>query len=445
VRPRLLTGAALAALVAAAPSSAYGQTQAQCHAVLLARDIPPGSASDHCNTLAGLVASTARRVLEAAEVILRDDDAAVGAIFSQRDLQPRYPQLPSLAGTPAQGHAIPGVQPAAMAAGAIAVVGTDAGDDAIAALGLNPLVVLIADEVSRQLARYSRTADLTVFVPVSDLSTEDADAVDRAKPRYFGARLRLNVTGVAAGDRVWDGARRLIRNWIVRGGKNLVVVRQAFARATDLTACVRALLDTTATAASAAAGCGGPVELEVDLREAEELRARLAEVRSAADARYFGADIRLDVGDPTLGAVPNSEGRSLFAGLAYGRRLQGAGNVPGSTGIRARLGARHATLDFPEATELALEGGLGFEFARRFELQEINAASAVEFRYGDSPANLTDQFQTNFVMLRGSFVLPVAAGYNVSINVGVPLAGDVSRILSVNFNWGLLLPDSRPR
>ena len=53
-----------------------------------------------------------------------------------------------------------------------------------------------------------------------------------------------------------------------------------------------------------------------DLEVAAQLRQELARIRRAADANYFGADIRMDFGDPTLGAVENARGRSFFAGLA---------------------------------------------------------------------------------------------------------------------------------
>ena len=140
-----------------------------------------------------------------------------------------------------------------------------------------------------------------------------------------------------------------------------------------------------------------------------------------------------------MGAIENARGRFLFAGLAAGRRFVGRG--ASSSGVRGRLGLRHSKLDTADKAEFAAEGGVGFELSRYIEDDELNISGGIEFRYGNAPANLTDQFQTDFTMLRASIVLPVTRGNSVSINVGAPIAGDVSPIFSVNFNWGLLLSD----
>jgi hypothetical protein len=89
---------------------------------------------------------------------------------------------------------------------------------------------------------------------------------------------------------------------------------------------------------------------------------------------------------------------------------------------------------------------VGFEVSRTLsDDDEINVSGAVEFRRGGAPASLTDQFQTDFTMLRGTISLPVTKGNSISINVGKPITGDVSPIFSVNFNWGLLLSDRPSR
>jgi hypothetical protein len=439
---RRVAGAAAccAALLAIGVPSADAQPPAVCRDVLTARGVPDArQGSDPCNTLGVMIATTAPSVRAAADAILAPDAVPVGAIFSPRDLQARHPQQPSLAGTSAQGHAIPGVQPAGVAAGTIAAVGTDAGNDALIGLGLNPATLFLREEVTRQLARYSRFLDVTMFVPVSGLTDEDANPEDTA-PRYYGLRVRLNLHGLAAGSSVWEGARDLIRNWISRAGRNTERVQQALALAPDAAGCAAALLDGELPAAIAAA-CGRPVALDVDLEEAGRLRAELAAVRRAADSRYFGADIRIDAGDPTMGAEEDAAGNVLFAGLSYGRRA-GSGEMGGSRyGFRARLGVRRARLNSEDATELAVEGGFGVELARAIDAREVNASVALDLRHGNAPAHLTDRFETDFVMIRGSFLLPITPGYSLSLNVGAPVSGDVSPMLSVNFNWGLMLPD----
>jgi hypothetical protein len=400
--------------------------------------------ADPCLTLAVGLATASPTVVAEADAILKPGAVPMGAVFSQRDLQARHPQQPATGGTPAQGHAIPSVQPAGLASGTIAGVGTDAGSDALAALSVNPALLFLGDAVTRQLAQYSRFLDLTAFVPVTN-PTRLTTATGGSTIKYYGARVRLNVQGVSAGNQLWADATRLLETRISRAGRNAERVRAALARAPDLTECARALMASPSIPAAIAANCGGPVTIEVDLTEANDLRAAPDQVRRRADARYFGADIRVDVGDPTMGAVANASGTALFAGLSYGRRVFSGPDQTGSYGFRSRLGIRNATLDVTRDTDFAVEGGLGFELAREIDTQEVNASVAVEFRQGNAPANLTDQFQTDFVMVRGSVIVPLTPQNSISINFGKPVSGNVSPVLSVNFNWGLLLSNALTR
>ena len=429
--------------VAGAPAEAASQAPDQCRQTLIRRGVDANRISrDPCQDVAVMIQALAPSVRRAADEILRDDPARVGDVFSQRDLQARHPQQASLAGTAAQGQAIPSVRPAGVAAGSIAALGTDTGNEALAALSVNPALLFLGDELSRLLAQYTRFADVSLLVPVSRLSDDDPATTD--EPDYFGARVRLNFTGLSSGARVWEGARELLRNWIARGGRNVERIRLALAGAPSIGDCADALLDQNESTAAITAGCGGPVSLEVDMREAVLLREQLARVRTAADARYFGADLRYDEGDPTLGAVADASGKFTYAGLSAGRRF-GAGTDGAARGIRARVGMRHAKLDVASRSEFAAEGGIGFDVARVVDEQELNLAGAVEFRAGNAPANLTDQFQTDFVAFRGSVLIPVFAGNSMSVNFTLPIDGDVTRALSVNFNWGLLLSSALSR
>lgn len=349
---------------------------------------------------------------------------------------PRHTQAPSLAGTPAQGHAVPSVQPAGVASGSIAAVGTNAGTDAIAAISVNPAVLALGEDASRRLAAWARISDLTVFIPISQIG-EGGAASDSKTPKYFGVRARWNWTGARAGDEVWTGARTLFEQWLARASRNDVRVKDLLSRAPDLEACAKALVDGLPEAA-VVAGCGSAFTFDIDLAEAARLRDELAKVRRAADARYFGVDLRFDQGDPTLGEQPGARGTYLFGGFAFGRKF-GAASEAARTGFRARLGLRHAKLDAVAETEFAAEGAAGFEFSRDQGEQEINGSIALEFRHGNAEESLLTTLQTNAGVVRGSFVLPVAAGNSMSLNAGIPIWGGVSPTLSVNFNWGLLL------
>lgn len=438
---RALTRAVLigAITVLCVASSTFAQTSdAVCKSILEQRSAP--TATDNCFMLATFINTRAQQNVRAVEAILRPDAVPLGAVLSARDIQPSYPQQASLAGSAAQGHAVPSVQPAGIAAGSVAAVGTDGGQEALAALGINPALLFLSDRVTRELAQFSRFADLTVFLPVSRLSGED-DAEGGSGPDYVGVRLRLNVHGLKAGGEMWDRARTLLRNRIVRAGANVQSVLNLLSEADDLRGCAATLLDESEDEPAITAACGAPFVFAVNMAEAEELRSEFARIRNEADANYFGADIRYDSGDPTLGAVENAAGRSLFAGLSYGRRLVGDPSGP-TYGFRARIGARHARLDSETETDWGVEGGLGFELVRRLDEEEINASAALEFRQGSASDELEEELQSDFIMLRGSLLLPVTAANSLSLNLGVPLSGTATPTLSVNFNWGLMFPDA---
>jgi hypothetical protein len=341
------------------------------------------------------------------------------------------------------------VQPTGVAAGTIAALGTRAGQDAIAALSVNPMVLFLANEANKQLARASRIADVTVYIPVSGVTqstTPTTPPPDPNKLRYVGARVRLNFLGISSGDAIWNEADTILRTQITQASLFVTSMTKVFQSVPDVKACVSALLSPGPATAGAPPPCDTlDVKWTLDEAQAVRLRDQLAAIRRQADAKYFGADIRYDFGDPTLGAVEDASGKFLFAGIAAGRRFDD-GVRRTSAGLRARLGIRHAKLDSVDEAKFAAEGGVGFEVSHTLtDEDEVNLSGAVEFRRGGAPANLTDQFQTDFTMLRGTISLPVTKGNSISINVGKPITGNVSPIFSVNFNWGLLLSDRLSR
>ena len=430
-----------AGLVMLLPGASRAQDTDECRAAARAIEVPDVAvADDPCLLLANALLTQSSLLQSAALLITQPDAIDPGTVFSQRQLQQANPSPASMAGSLAQSEAIPGVSPTALASGSIAMVGSEAGDDALVALGLNPAVLFFINEASEALARYSRFMDLSVFLPVTETSTgTNDDGLD-----YFGLRLRMNWFGVAAGDQLWDESAVLIRDWMARTGQALAKTLELLGDAPNMTACAIAL-DGGADEAAVTSACGRPLDLGIDADQANavarELGEALARVRRDLDADYFGADIRLDWGDPTLGAVPGASGTSLFAGVGYGRRILGDPASDTSAGLELRAGGRHTSVDVDSRGRFAFEGGLGLELTRSLDLQEISAGVGVELRYGRGGASLTEeQAQMNWTVFRSSLVVPITDANSLSIAVGLPIDGDVSSYLSVNFNWALLLP-----
>jgi hypothetical protein len=448
MRIRLLALPFIVLAVLMSPAAAHAD-ETQCQAILKAEyaaffaTLKPGDIN-FCNLLAGQVFTQVSGPV--IDKVFSTGAVRVGDVFSQRDLQNRKSQNASPGGTPAQGEAIPSVQPTGVAAGTIAALGTRAGQDAIAALSVNPFVLFLASEASRQLARGSRLADVTVYIPVSGATqSSTAPLADPNKLRYVGARVRFNFLGLSSGDKVWAEADKILKEQISQSSVFVTAMTGVFQVVPNVKACVDALLKPAPAAAGSAPCDTLDVNWKLDEAQALKLHEQLAAIRRQADSKYFGADIRYDFGDPTLGEVENASGKFLFAGLAVGRRFDD-GTKRTSAGVRGRLGVRHAKLDNVDEAEFAAEGGVGFEVSRTLaDEDEINVSGAVEFRRGGARANLTDQFQTDFTMLRGTISLPLTKGNSISINVGKPITGDVSPIFSVNFNWGLLLSDRPER
>jgi len=440
--------AAIAGLLLLAPSPAAAQTSAERQALcqeafrkLDAEAVKTVTDGDFCRNLAGFIVFK-WTATEAAAIV----KSLPEKVLSPRDVQSRTTGSADLAGTAGQGQAVPGVQPAGVAAGTIAAVGTDAGNDAIAALSVNPAVLFLAEKATAQLAKLSRVADITVFIPVSSANDEDMPAAsDDTKLRYAGVRVRFNWTGISSGNQVWTRAEEMLKARIMRMAVTSAHIRTLLVSASDVGGCSAALIDHPSDDAAITAACGGPVDFTPDLAQAQAINDELIRIRRAADAKYFGADFRFDTGDPTLGAVQNASGQFLFAGVALGRRFNA--DDPASTatsGFRARLGVRHAKLDSQPDAEFALEASVGYELTRRMaDDSSLEISIGFDIRRTKGTSTAPEEFQADYTMLRGSLAMPLIQGAGVSLNVATPITGDVSPTISVNFNWGMLL-SNRP-
>ena len=108
-------------LLALCVTEAEAQNEDACMGVLAKQAPKLNVEKAFCTALAGFIFTNL--TTPEAEAILAADSVGRADVFSQRDLQNRSSQQAELAGTPAQGHAIPSVQPAGVASGTIAAVG----------------------------------------------------------------------------------------------------------------------------------------------------------------------------------------------------------------------------------------------------------------------------------------------------------------------------------
>jgi len=363
---------------------------------------------------------------------------AMLAYTPARDFQSRTTGNPGTAGAPNQGEAVPTVQPLALAGGSIAAVGSEGGTDAIAAFSINPTVLFGAQDPVHAAA-LSRLLDLTVLAPVNDLDRDQNGKID-----YWGVRARLNVIGPGAGKHLAEAVRAFAAN--TQRSANLAASLDTIVRETPRFApCVAGFRADSVSPERIGTACGRELDVAPDPETLERFRNALALARDSADARYLGLDLRLDQGDPTLGATPAAAGTRLFAGAAYGRRIVGPASNQPSFGIKGRVGVQHVSLDDAtlaesDRTNTTLDGAVSFDFSYPYEFQPLKLAAGLEFRTGDPPVAGTEkEFQTNFLNARLSLDVPITAANSISITFTGPLTGKERPILAINGNWQLLL------
>jgi hypothetical protein len=355
-----------------------------------------------------------------------------------RDFQSRASGNAGTAGAPSQGEAVPSVQPLALAGGSLAAVGSDGGTDAIAAFTINPAILFGAQDPARAAA-LSRLLDLTVLAPVNELDRDQDGKID-----YYGIRARVNVTGPGAGKQLQKAVKAFADN--VQKSAILSARLDTVLRETpNFATCVDAFRAKSVKAEEVTSSCGRELDIAPDPKTLESFREALALARDSADARYLGLDVRLDQGDPTLGATPAAAGTALFAGLAFGRNIVALKSNQPSFGLKARLGVHHVSLDDTALGEgdrnnTAVDGALAFDFTYPYEFQPLKFAAGLEFRAGDPPVSGAEkEFQTNFLQARLSLDVPITAANSISIAFAGPLTGKERPTLSINGNWQLLL------
>ena len=211
------------------------------------------------------------------------------------------------------------------------------GAHAITSLTVNPSIFFGGDPKS--VARSSRLTDLTVFFPVNNLDRDEDGDID-----YFGFRLRVNFTGVSAGGQVWDKATAEFESLLRSETRAAAALLKSFASMTEATMRECAVAIQSESAPQTIEALCGALFVPPVAEDYKALRAELDRVRIEADSRYFGLDVRLDSGDPTLGAVENAESHSNNWGTCLRQAVRREGPRPSrsvSGNSRSGWGALH--------------------------------------------------------------------------------------------------------
>lgn len=428
---RLLVIVACAA-VTSLRATAQGD-QARCTAALLAkfRNVAPDTTRNQCVSLAVFLLEKyqSRAVLSAERV------RAAAEQVAPRDLQTRAATQPATAGAPNQGDAVPSVQPIAVAAGSLAAVGTGGGNSSIAALTLNPSILFGTPPDMDDAAKRHRVLDLTVLVPAGTMDKNGDGNID-----YFGLRARVNFVALAPATQ--GALQRAEQQYGVaqlalqQGSDSLA---KLLVRSADVTACASAFANDVVDVKAERAACGGAIDVLVDTAAVKAFGKALAAFRDSADAKFFGLDLRLDRGDPTLGTVAGASGTSIFAGLAAGKKVSASGYS-----LKARLGVAHEVRDdktLPDSLRVgtSIDGAAALEFAYPAEFQPLKASAGIEFRRGHVPSAAQQALQTDYAAWRMSIDVPISASNSISVSYATPASGKGKPMLSVSANWQVLL------
>ncbi len=328
---------------------------------------------------------------------------------------------------------VPSLAPAGLAAGTLGFSGTQTGPKVVTILSINPLTLPMTD--TKKLAWASRTADLTVALPIS---TSPAGGGASAF-EYVGVRLRLNAFGALNGSAALAAATKRYEAFAQSSNALWNQVLQVIDTAPDVVACAKALYQRSERVEAA---CGAAVGTSLLAESRQALLESLNDLRFEADRQYLGLDLRGDFGDPTFSGDPALRGSLLLGALGYGVRLGGPTNA---AMLRLRLGAAYQQLHAtPTSPTASVDYGLGLEWASAGGVQSLRFDLGLEGRRALSGPAFGD---TNFNDLRLGVGVPLSNGTSISVGVSIPLGASNPHapILTMAGDWALLLSDFKPR
>lgn len=388
----------------------------------------------------------------ATQILLLDSNP-LGYQPTPRDYQPVTGQRVGAGGSLAQDEAVPSVQPLALAGAVIGAQGTEGGTSSIAGFTLNPMMFstsMSGDDDEQRIARFSRFMDASVLLPVDGADANKDGALD-----YFGLRVRMNVHGLFKGGELVDEIKGMLRGIAQRQGELSEEILEILENAPDCEKCAEALYAGRMDELVCGPGRTSPQSEKLILA----LKKKIATLRNEMDASYYGLDLRYDAGDPSLGSTPGASGRGMFAAFAIGKTL--SQTTDSKSGWRVRLGLRQFDQDDwtdssalnpvdssvvyekkAGVAEFQVDGAAGLEFTKTMSSQVLALSVGAEFRMSGSAKEMSEALQTNYLLLRVALSIPISDSNTVSVSYAKPLLGAVSQVLTVNYGWNLLLPDS---
>lgn len=364
--------------------------------------------------------------------------------ITPRDLQSNKTTSSQSVAAANQSDAVPALYPFALAGGSVGGAGTEGGTNALTAISLNPAIFFGNMDDPEQSARLGRMMDLSVIVPLTKIEDPLEDEL-----QYLGVRARINMTGAEEGSQLYSDVLNAFKGVLAMSELEEAGIHQLLVNAPDLPTCVAQMEEVLAGNAdpgTIAIACGEDFSVARADQHFSSYKYLLEQLVEQADSKYFGLDLRGDFGDPTLGAIDSARGTSIYAGVGYGFSKENKEQHAGTTNFNSRLGLRYKDMEDIEATVFDIDGALGIEIARPFHYQQIKFGCGLEFRTSieESTENiiydrLDEALETDYLFFRVALNVPITASNSFAVQYGTSVIGDKPSVLSVNFNWKLLL------
>ncbi len=336
---------------------------------------------------------------------------------------------------------VAGIQPTALGGISLSALGTGAGANSLLAISLNPLG-LSAPAGDVTTVERSRVFDATLYLPA-----EPGDSAANGAPKYWGVRLRVNTAARGASAKLVE-AGRTYAAVVASNAATATSLAQLLREAPRLQDCANAIHAGTAGTPQGLNACGQALPGSWSEQNDREFRKQVNSIRDTIDSKYFGADLRFEQGDPTLGAVESLSGRFINASLAGGFQLPGALQNETRLELRGRLGVQYLSVDsgsvvVEQTTGFATDAAIALQFTYPQEFRPLVAQVGIDMRStGGLDETLTNALERGGGSLALSIELPLGPSNGVSISYLRPFRKEFSPRLTVSYNAQLLMSNA---